>query len=49
MSARKTPARREQPPAKVPNKETVEALRQARSGEGLTEYTSLEELKAEFE
>ena len=31
---------------KVPNAETITALRQARTGEGLTEYTSLENLKA---
>ena len=31
---------------KVPNAETIAALRQARTGEGLTEYTSLEDLKA---
>ena len=31
---------------KVPNAGTIAALRQARTGEGLTEYTSLEDLKA---
>ena len=31
---------------KIPNAETIEALRQARSGEGLTEYANLESLKA---
>ena len=31
---------------KVPNTETIEALRQARAGEGLTEYASLRDLKA---
>ena len=31
---------------KIPNAETVEALQQARSRERLTEYASLEELKA---
>ena len=31
---------------KIPNAETIEALRQARSGEGLTEYENLENLKA---
>ncbi len=31
---------------KVPNTETIEALRQARAGEGLTEYADLEDLKA---
>ena len=30
---------------KVPNAETIEALRQARSREGLTEYADLEYLK----
>ncbi|MDE2741038.1 MAG: hypothetical protein OXI58_05590 [Gemmatimonadota bacterium] len=29
-----------------PNAETIEALRQARAGEGLTEYADLEDLKA---
>ena len=31
---------------KVPNAETIAALRQARTGEGLTEYTRLEDLKS---
>ena len=31
---------------RIPNAETIEALRQARDREGLTEYASLEELKA---
>lgn len=31
---------------KIPNAETIKALRQARSGEGLTEYANLESLKA---
>ena len=31
---------------KIPNAETIEALRQARSREGLTEYDNLENLKA---
>ena len=31
---------------KVPNAETVAALRQARAEEGLTEYADLEDLKA---
>ncbi len=31
---------------KVPNAETIVALRQARRGEGLTEYADLEDLKA---
>ena len=33
---------------KIPNAETIEALRQARSGEGLTEYDSLKNLKAGY-
>ncbi len=33
---------------KVPNAETIGALRQARSGEGLTEYADLESLKARY-
>lgn len=33
---------------RLPNAETVEALRQARDGEGLTEYTDLETLKSEL-
>ena len=32
----------------IPNAETAEVLRQARNKEGLVEYTSLDELKAEF-
>ena len=32
--------------AGIPNAETIEALRQARVGEGLTEYTDLEDLQA---
>ena len=31
----------------IPNTETIEALRQARAGTGLTEYADLEALKAE--
>ena len=31
---------------KIPNAETIEALRQARTGEGLTEYADLAGLKA---
>ena len=31
---------------KIPNAETIEVLRQARSGEGLTEYDNQESLKA---
>ena len=33
---------------RLPNVETAEALRQARDGEGLTEYTGLEALKTEL-
>ena len=32
----------------VPNAETIEALKQAKNGEGLVEYASLDELKLEF-
>lgn len=32
----------------MPNATTVEALRQARDGEHLTEYADLEELKGRF-
>ena len=31
---------------RIPNAETIEALRQARAGGGLTEYSDLEDLKA---
>ena len=34
---------------KVPNAETLKALRQARDGVGLTEYGGLDSLKAEFD
>lgn len=34
---------------RLPNAETVEALQQARDGDNLNEYTSLEELKAKFD
>ena len=34
---------------RVPNAETLEALQQARDGVGLSEYSSLEELRAKFE
>ena len=30
----------------IPNAETIKALRQARAGEGLTEYADLEDLRA---
>ena len=32
---------------RIPNSETIDALRQARKGVGLTEYADLETLKAE--
>ncbi len=35
--------------SRVPNATTREALRQVRTGEGVTEYASLDELMAEFE
>lgn len=34
---------------RVPNEETLEALRDAREGRNIKEYASLEELKAEFD
>lgn len=34
---------------KIPNAETYEAIRQARVGEGLIAYASVDELTAEFE
>lgn len=34
---------------KIPNEETLEAIRQLDAGEGLTEYSSVDELMAEFE
>lgn len=34
---------------KVPNAKTLPALHQARSGEDLTEYAGLDELKIKFE
>lgn len=33
---------------KIPNADTVEAMRQAESGEGLTEYSSVEELMSDW-
>ena len=33
---------------RMPNDETIEALQQARDGEGLEEYSSLGEMKAEL-
>ncbi|MXZ31220.1 MAG: type II toxin-antitoxin system RelB/DinJ family antitoxin [Acidimicrobiia bacterium] len=33
----------------LPNARTVEALRQARDGQGLTEHTDLESLRTEFD
>ena len=35
--------------ARIPNAETIEALRQARTGEGLTEYADLNALKAKYD
>ena len=35
-------------PPHIPNAKAMEALRQARAREGLTEYAALEDLKAEF-
>ena len=32
---------------RIPNKETIEAMRQAETGEGLNEYDDLDALKAE--
>ena len=32
----------------IPNAETIEAMNEARSGEGLTEYASLDDLKSKF-
>ena len=36
-------------PMRVPNTETVKALQQARTGEGLNEYADMEALKAEHD
>ncbi|MDE0665895.1 MAG: type II toxin-antitoxin system RelB/DinJ family antitoxin [Acidimicrobiaceae bacterium] len=33
---------------KIPNADTVEAMRQAESGEGLTEYRSVEDLMSDW-
>ncbi len=35
--------------ARIPNKETLEALREAREGKNLETYASIKELKAEFD
>ena len=35
--------------ARVPNEETLEAVREAREGKNLETYASLEEMKAAFE
>jgi DNA-damage-inducible protein J len=32
----------------IPNAETIEAMNEGRDGEGLTEYASLDDLKAKF-
>ena len=34
---------------RIPNEETLEAIRQANAGEGLTEYNSVDELMAELD
>ncbi len=34
---------------KIPNEETLEAIRQANTREGLTEYNSVDEMMAEFD
>ena len=50
MSSQKPPAGRAQWSSKgIPNRETVEALRQSRDGKDLEEYASLDDLKAEFD
>ncbi len=49
MPGSKSSARCTHPRCGVPNKETVEALRQSRDSVDLEEYASLEELKAAFE
>ena len=35
--------------AKIPNTETLEALEQARTGEGLTSYDTVEEMMADLD
>ena len=35
--------------ARIPNTETIEVLRQARTGEGLTEYADLDTLKTKHD
>ena len=42
-------ARRQSESARVPNKETLEALREAREGKNLETYDSLEEFIASFD
>ncbi len=42
-------ARRQSESARVPNKETLEALRDAREGRNIKKYVTLEEMKAEFD
>lgn len=49
MPGSKSSARCPYPRCGVPNKETLEALREAREGKNLEVYDSLEELKASFE
>lgn len=49
MPGSKSSFRCAHPRCGVPNKETLEALREARQGKNLERYDSLEELKAAFE
>ena len=49
MPGSKTSARCAYPRCGVPNKETLEALREAREGKNPEVYDSLEEFKAAFE
>lgn len=49
MPGSKSSARCAYPRCGVPNKETLEALREAREGKNLQRYESLRELKAAFE
>lgn len=49
MPDRKKRKARAEARARVPNKETIEALRQSRDGVDLEESASLEEFKAAFE
>ena len=49
MPGSKRSGRCAHPRCGVPNEETLEALREAREGKNVKEYSSIEELKAEFE